>query len=303
MSQDPSGFIGGDANLYRYVANDPIQGADPTGLHIVVPKPQDLGDLIIRLRTGNGTIRGLGLEVGQYRRLDGKTIIAIVWPKEIQECQDDKLREKLKAKYIQQIVDKNKNWISEKWIRMIFAASGSMSTHIGVGNAPGAGISALFPYPTDPTQQPIEFLDGEWDITIAVDNTKPVGIGHAWITYTNRATGVEYTVEKALGSFLLERTAGRSSHTITASRVATVINPRIYRFSDPSCTGYAVLVWYLTTYEDLSGSTSYTMSYSNGIWMWIPIHPGWLQTQIYWINGGYNYGHVPGYTLPPSPIK
>ena len=32
ISTDPSGFSGGDANLYRYVGNDPLNKVDPTGL-------------------------------------------------------------------------------------------------------------------------------------------------------------------------------------------------------------------------------------------------------------------------------
>ena len=32
ISEDPSGFDGGDANLFCYVGNDPINSTDPTGL-------------------------------------------------------------------------------------------------------------------------------------------------------------------------------------------------------------------------------------------------------------------------------
>jgi hypothetical protein len=32
MSEDPIGFMAGDANLYRYVGNSPVNGVDPSGL-------------------------------------------------------------------------------------------------------------------------------------------------------------------------------------------------------------------------------------------------------------------------------
>ena len=38
-SQDPIGFAGGDANLYRYVGNGPNGGVDPTGLQVAGPMP------------------------------------------------------------------------------------------------------------------------------------------------------------------------------------------------------------------------------------------------------------------------
>jgi RHS repeat-associated protein len=41
VSQDPSGLAAGDANLYRYVFNDPVDFVDPTGLHIELPSAVD----------------------------------------------------------------------------------------------------------------------------------------------------------------------------------------------------------------------------------------------------------------------
>ena len=35
LSQDPSGFVAGDANLYRYVGNSPTSATDPSGLGLV----------------------------------------------------------------------------------------------------------------------------------------------------------------------------------------------------------------------------------------------------------------------------
>src|SRR5437016_3358727 len=32
-SEDPTGFAGGDANLYRYVGNNPTNATDPSGLY------------------------------------------------------------------------------------------------------------------------------------------------------------------------------------------------------------------------------------------------------------------------------
>lgn len=40
ISQDPTGFNAGDTNLFRYVANNPVNFADPTGLHILISAPQ-----------------------------------------------------------------------------------------------------------------------------------------------------------------------------------------------------------------------------------------------------------------------
>lgn len=37
IGEDPIGFSGGDANLYRYVENSPLSATDPTGNRIVTP--------------------------------------------------------------------------------------------------------------------------------------------------------------------------------------------------------------------------------------------------------------------------
>ncbi|MBX9627998.1 MAG: RHS repeat-associated core domain-containing protein [Gemmataceae bacterium] len=39
VTQDPIGFAAGDANLYRFVGNDPINKTDPSGLREKKPLP------------------------------------------------------------------------------------------------------------------------------------------------------------------------------------------------------------------------------------------------------------------------
>jgi RHS repeat-associated protein len=53
-SQDPLGFDAGDADLYRYVGNDPTNGVDPTGLvpASTVAPIRPVGDPSLRLRVG-----------------------------------------------------------------------------------------------------------------------------------------------------------------------------------------------------------------------------------------------------------
>lgn len=42
LSRDPSGFDGGDVNLYRYAGNDPVNQIDPSGLRAETPVMQTL---------------------------------------------------------------------------------------------------------------------------------------------------------------------------------------------------------------------------------------------------------------------
>ncbi|MBW4497542.1 MAG: hypothetical protein KME26_31650 [Oscillatoria princeps RMCB-10] len=43
LSEDPIGFAGGDANLYRYVGNSPLNATDPTGLQLLFSPGPILG--------------------------------------------------------------------------------------------------------------------------------------------------------------------------------------------------------------------------------------------------------------------
>ncbi len=67
LSEDPSGFAGGDANLYRYVGNTPTVGTDPSGLQPpppasepAVPAPAVPGATKIPQGTAANGYNGLG---------------------------------------------------------------------------------------------------------------------------------------------------------------------------------------------------------------------------------------------------
>ncbi len=59
LQKDPIGFAGGDANVYAYVGNDPVNFVDPSGLSA-------LGNLILRRMLGGygAVFGGLGVMVG-----------------------------------------------------------------------------------------------------------------------------------------------------------------------------------------------------------------------------------------------
>jgi len=51
IAEDPSGFDGNDANLYRYVGNSPLNGTDPTGL-IVAERPEVVPTIVVGATIG-----------------------------------------------------------------------------------------------------------------------------------------------------------------------------------------------------------------------------------------------------------
>ncbi|MEM6779766.1 MAG: RHS repeat-associated core domain-containing protein, partial [Planctomycetota bacterium] len=76
LSQDPIGFAAGDANLYRYVGNQPTTKTDPSGLEPPQLSPEQVDDLVnnqtplIQPNSPYGGIRlgahGTGLPAGAY---------------------------------------------------------------------------------------------------------------------------------------------------------------------------------------------------------------------------------------------
>jgi RHS repeat-associated protein len=71
MSEDPIGFTGGDANLYRYVANEPTIGVDPNGLFLEY--------VVSPIRSINELIRGRDLDkqIRERRQRDADREMAV----------------------------------------------------------------------------------------------------------------------------------------------------------------------------------------------------------------------------------
>ncbi len=73
VSQDPLGFEAGDANLYRYTFNDPVNQIDPSGKAVLVglcTNKSEIADLLttqIRQETGS-TVAGIAIEDKAFRR-------------------------------------------------------------------------------------------------------------------------------------------------------------------------------------------------------------------------------------------
>jgi RHS repeat-associated protein len=60
VSEDPSGYKGGDANLYRYVGNNPVNQVDPSGLAILLD-PSLTYDRRVKIRVEKGSLEWLDL--------------------------------------------------------------------------------------------------------------------------------------------------------------------------------------------------------------------------------------------------
>jgi RHS repeat-associated protein len=70
LSQDPIGFNGGDANLYRYVGNSPVDGMDPAGLQPWMPPAINGPGRIGVNPTPTPTPSWIGISDWHYRRND-----------------------------------------------------------------------------------------------------------------------------------------------------------------------------------------------------------------------------------------
>jgi hypothetical protein len=76
-TQDPSEFVGGDENLYRYVGNSPTNFIDPTGLEIVKGKTCS-GNVVFAYVVDNANKFGKGVKVKEIAMTaDEKKLISL----------------------------------------------------------------------------------------------------------------------------------------------------------------------------------------------------------------------------------
>ncbi len=68
MGEDPKGFGAGDANLYRYVGNDPVSGVDPSGETLVVNGSQRVA---VRKFFGENNVEFVKIAEDQYKVVVG----------------------------------------------------------------------------------------------------------------------------------------------------------------------------------------------------------------------------------------
>jgi hypothetical protein len=170
----------------------------------------------------------------------------------IENCKDDKEIESLIKQITEETVEINKSWISEAWIRRVFEAAWSRTTtYVLVGAEDGGQCAISSPgYAID---EPPEYLDGTWDITICASyyTTEGNWPGHAWIKYTK--VGEEGKATAFYMSMVDKFEFGFADYdrVATWSRTKRIKNPRVIRQGSTLCSEYAYMAWHKISGEDL----------------------------------------------------
>src|SRR5690349_18637246 len=96
--RSPLGFAAGDANLYRFVFNNPEALTDPSGLFVVVEdNAETLKHFLATWTDGGGMYPGLGLKVKVKELPDGRHLL------DLGENTEDQIEAAIRA---------NKDWIN-----------------------------------------------------------------------------------------------------------------------------------------------------------------------------------------------